>query len=186
MIRTTIHRLVLVLAASIATGLLGISIVCAQTAAGKVASPAGVLCKDGTVSARGGRGACSRHGGIASGGVKEKSSPTARDKAKERAREKTHAALKRERRATTSAEAGAAGATAGARLPAVRGRPVPETSGSAAPIVSHADQVWVNLNTKVYHCPGDRWYGKTKVGRYLSESEAIAQGYRPDHGKECH
>jgi hypothetical protein len=37
----------------------------------------------------------------------------------------------------------------------------------------------------VYHCPTDRYYGKTKSGKYLSESAAQAEGDKPDAGKKC-
>jgi len=39
-------------------------------------------------------------------------------------------------------------------------------------------KVWVNLSDGVYHYPGDRYYGKTKKGEYLSESAAMSAGYR--------
>jgi hypothetical protein len=48
-----------------------------------------------------------------------------------------------------------------------------------------AVKVWANKDTQTYHCPSDKWYGKTPNGSYMSESDAKAQGYHADHGKAC-
>jgi hypothetical protein len=45
--------------------------------------------------------------------------------------------------------------------------------------------VWVNTASSVYHCPGTRWYGSTKRGKYLGECAAIKDGNRPAYGKAC-
>jgi hypothetical protein len=45
--------------------------------------------------------------------------------------------------------------------------------------------VWVNTSSGVYHCPGTRWYGNTKRGKYEGECEAISSGNRPAYGKAC-
>ena len=46
-------------------------------------------------------------------------------------------------------------------------------------------KVWVNTKSGVYHCPGSRWYGATKEGKYMGECEAHKAGYRPAYGKTC-
>jgi len=46
-------------------------------------------------------------------------------------------------------------------------------------------RVWVNTASKVYHCPGTRYYGATKSGKYMRQDEAQAAGYRPAYGRGC-
>ncbi len=38
-------------------------------------------------------------------------------------------------------------------------------------------KVWVNTDSGVYHKSG-RWYGKTKAGKFMTEAEAKAAGYK--------
>lgn len=52
----------------------------------------------------------------------------------------------------------------------------PEETAFQAP--PSKGMVWVNLESKIYHYEGDRWYGKTKNGKYMSENEAIKAGFR--------
>ncbi len=46
-------------------------------------------------------------------------------------------------------------------------------------------RVWVNTKSGIYHCPGSRWYGTTKQGKYMSECEALKAGYRAAYYRPC-
>jgi hypothetical protein len=38
--------------------------------------------------------------------------------------------------------------------------------------------VWVNTDSKIYHKQGSRWYGNTKQGQWMTESDAQKAGYK--------
>lgn len=63
----------------------------------------------------------------------------------------------------------------------------PDAAKPATPAGSPATpgMVWANAAKKVYHCPGTRWYGKTKQGEYMPEADAKAKGFQPNRGKAC-
>ncbi len=52
-----------------------------------------------------------------------------------------------------------------------------ETSDSDISAAQASGKVWVNTETGVYH-KKDAWYGKTKKGKFMTESEAKAAGYK--------
>jgi DNA uptake protein ComE-like DNA-binding protein len=81
----------------------------------------------------------------------------------------------------------------GPAKPAPKEEPAPARAGgseqseaprAAAPERIQAQQppakgmVWVNLDTKVYHPEGDRWYGTTRHGKFMWEDQAVRDGYR--------
>ena len=135
-------------------------------------APAGStgLCKDGTYySGAEKKGACKGHKGV-------KDWYGAAPAAKEQAKTESKAAAK-----TPAAPAAAtpAASPTGAKKTAEMAPAATQAPGGGP------GMVWANDASKVYHCSGDRWYGKTKQGEYLSEADAKAKGFKPDHGKVC-
>ena len=65
--------------------------------------------------------------------------------------------------------------------PASTPAPSASTRTSSAPTTAQQPpakgMVWVNLSTKVFHREGDRYYGNTKNGRFMTEAEAVKAGY---------
>jgi len=148
----------------------GLLLQCAVSlAAAPANAPAGTtgLCKDGSYySGATKKGACKGHKGVKEWyGAPAPAAPPAAAPA-----------------ATPAATPAPAAAPAAPAAASTAKTPAPTTVAAAG---GGAGKVWVNKSTKVYHCPGDRWYGKTKEGEYLSEAEAVSQGFKPDHGKAC-
>jgi hypothetical protein len=164
-------------------------------------------CKDGTAFTGTKRsGACRGHGGVQSWGAATESSgpvapaiePAPKTAAQAQSTGTVTATCKDGTAFTGTKRTGACRghggvqswgaaepATIPANAPAQLATPAPMKSPRAAPAPAGNGQVWVNTDSHVYHCPGTRWYGKTKQGTYMSEAQAQAQGARPDHGKAC-
>ena len=63
-------------------------------------------------------------------------------------------------------------------------KPMPKPAATEAP-GGGPDKVWVNTSSNVYHCPGDRYYGKTKAGKYMTEKDAQAAHAHGEKGQTC-
>lgn len=55
----------------------------------------------------------------------------------------------------------------------------PESKGNPA------IQVWVDLHTALYYCPGADLYGKTPKGKYTSQRDAQLDSFGPASGRPC-
>ena len=134
----------------------------------QAAAPAGSTgqCKDGSyTSTASKRGACKGHKGVKEWYAASSS--------------KTAKASKTEAKTEAAAPAAAAAAPAAASKKSMgSNQPAATAAAGGGP-----GMVWVN--GKVYHCPSDKWYGKTKHGSYMSEADAKAKGAHPEHGKVC-
>jgi hypothetical protein len=64
-------------------------------------------------------------------------------------------------------------------------KPQPPKPRSTAAPGAAPNKVWVNTTTGIYHCPGDRYYGKTKDGQYMTEKDARASGAHGSHNETC-
>ena len=149
----------------LATGLLAFGASFAQAPAAAPGGSTG-LCKDGSYTSNATKkGACAGHKGVKDwfpAAATAPAAPAMPAKASVAAPPPATAPAK----ATTAATKTAASSTA----PAAGGGP---------------GQVWVNTSTKVYHCLGTKYYGKTKQGQYMTEGAAKAAGNHADHGKAC-
>jgi hypothetical protein len=146
---------------AVAAGLLAVNVALAQAPAGSTGQ-----CKDGTyTTAPSKKGACRGHKGVQTWYAAD-AAPAA-------------APMAMKSTAATPAPAPAPMTAA----PAKSSRQSVSTMQQAAG--GGPGMVWVNTSTKVYHCPGTKYYGKTKEGKYMSEADAKASGAHADHGTAC-
>jgi hypothetical protein len=156
----------------LAAGLIASSAAFAQAPAAAPAGSTGV-CKDGSYTSNATKsGACSGHKGVKDW-YGQAAAPATTAKAPVAA-------------VPAPAPMAAPAAAAAPAKPIAAPTTAPTPAPSAAPAAGGgAGKVWVNASSKVYHCPGTKYYGKTKQGEYMTEAAAIAAGNHADHGKAC-
>ena len=96
--------------------------------------------------------------------------------------------------ATPVTKASAPANTSAAPAAKTPAAPMAKTAASAAAktavpttaaVGGREGKVWVNTKSKTYHCEGTKFYGKTKTGEYMTETDAKAKGNHADHAKAC-
>lgn len=133
------------------------------TAAGEAITES-VRCKDGSYSPHGGPTACKDHGGM-----EGPSQPSAHHRSGSAS--------------ASSEQAASASKGSSTRMASVTSRSKPvarEQAPGGGP-----GMVWADSQSRRYHCPGDRQYGRTRHGEYMSEADAKSKGYQPRQGKAC-
>jgi hypothetical protein len=151
----------------------------AATAASAKPADATGECKDGTYTTSASKsGACAGHKGVKTWYETKAPKPDAKAAASAPAKSSTAStpAAAPSPAATSSAASSNAAASSKATTPAAQ---------REAAAGGGAGKVWVNTDSKVYHCEKDAMYGKTKQGEYMTESQAKASGARASRGKEC-
>lgn len=135
------------------------------------------ICKDGTpYTGKNKRGACRGHDG-----VKEWYG----DKGAPAAAAPTAAPAPAATAAPAPAATPAPAAPTPAPAPAAKAAPAAAPAAAAPAPAAGSGQVWVNTKSKIYHCEGSKFYGKTKQGEYMTEADAQAKGFAPNRKKTC-
>jgi hypothetical protein len=72
--------------------------------------------------------------------------------------------------------------------PAATAKPAKTTTTAASPTQPQQPpapgMVWVNTSTKVFHREGDKWFGNTKKGKFMTEADAVKAGYHESGASE--
>jgi hypothetical protein len=157
----TLIRSLLAVTALAVTAMIASQAGAAQAPAGASAGATG-LCNDGSYWTGASKsGACRGHKGVKTWYASAGSTP-----------------------APAAAPAAAAPAAAAPAAPPAKTKASTPASTTPAP-GGGPGLVWLNTSTKVYHCPGTKYYGTTKAGAYMTEAAAKAKGAHPDAGKPC-
>ena len=80
--------------------------------------------------------------------------------------------------AAPAAKSQAAPPAAAPKAAAAKAAPAAGASEREIADASAKGLVWVNTDSKIYHTKEGQFYGKTKVGKFMTEADAKKAGYR--------